>query len=322
MANINKQLRPIELYKSVSLIRHVELKIVEVYPTDIMQCPVHLSIGQESIAAAVCAHLTKDDPAIGTHRGHALYLAKGGSPTGLFAELLGRVDGCSGGYGGSMHLIDLKSGLLGTTSIVGGDIPISVGIAMGTKRPSIACVMFGDAASDEGVFYESLNFASLKKLPLLFICENNRFSVYTHSNDRRSVRPCKIAEACDIKTLHVPIEIANDAVLLYQLIGEHIQAVRVGGGPLFIECDTVRALDHNGIRDDIDAGFRPKVEADILRDNDPLMLTRKHIDKASVDAIDNEVRQQVEEAFAAALQSKPLTIEINYEQLGNNSCIT
>lgn len=310
------------LYKYVSLIRHVELKIVEVYPTDIMQCPVHLSIGQESIAAAVCAHLTKDNPAIGTHRGHALYLAKGGSPIGLFAELLGRVDGCSGGYGGSMHLIDLKSGLLGTTSIVGGDIPISVGIAMGTKRPSIACVMFGDAASDEGVFYESLNFASLKKLPLLFICENNRFSVYTHSNDRRSVRPCKIAEACDIKTLHVPIEIANDAVLLYQLIGEHIQAVRNGGGPLFIECDTVRALDHNGIRDDIGAGFRPKVEAELLKDYDPLMLTRKHIDKASADAIDNEIRQQVEEAFAAALQSKPLTIEINYEQLGNNSCIT
>jgi len=295
----------------VSLVRCFESKIVEVYMTDVMQCPVHLSVGQESIAVAVCAHLTTDDVAIGTHRGHALYLAKGGDPQALFAELLGRVDGCSRGYGGSMHLIALEQGLLGTSSIVGGAIPLAVGAAMGIESPRVACVMFGDAAADEGVFYESLNFASLKNLPVVFICENNRYSVYTHTDLRRCVRPHKIAEACGIRTIYVPIELANDAVALYDLLNEQIHASGDGEGPLFVECDTVRALDHNGIRDDIAAGFRPAREGELFCRYCPMKLTRQHLDADTVEAIDQQVHQQVEEAYAKALESEPLVIERN-----------
>ncbi|MBI5560796.1 MAG: thiamine pyrophosphate-dependent dehydrogenase E1 component subunit alpha [Deltaproteobacteria bacterium] len=295
-----------ELYRMVSLIRRVELKIVEVYPGDVMQCPVHLSIGQEAIAAAVCRFLGKNDPSIGTHRSHALYLAKGGSPVGLFAELLGRINGCSGGYGGSMHLVDLENGLMGTTSIVGGALPISVGMAMGTMRPRIACVIFGDGACDEGAFYESLSFASLKKLPLLFVCENNRYSVYTHTDQRRCSRPLRIAEACSVRTLHAPIDAANDAVTLYGLIEGEMGRLRSGGGPLFIECDTVRALDHNGIRDDIAHGWRPAAEAELVKRYDPLILTGRHIDRETREKIDGEIRDIVESAYASALKSEPL----------------
>lgn len=310
-----------ELYRTVSLIRHAELKIVEVYEQDIMQTPVHLSIGQESVAAALCAHLNKNDPALGTHRGHALYLAKGGNLMRFFAELLGRVDGCSGGYGGSMHLNDLECGLLGTSSIVGGALPISVGVAMATQRPRLTAVLFGDGACDEGVFYESLNFASLWKLPLVFVCENNRYSVQTHRRHRQSVNPCKIAEACNVRSLFVPIEVANDVVALNRLLEEPIQAVRQGGGPLFVECETVRTLDHHGIHSDIEKGFRPKEEGHLAEKFCPTALIRKYLDPSAAGEIDLEVKKKVDTAFSQALKSEPLVIEAHYEQLGNNSKI-
>lgn len=307
-----------ELYRLVSLIRHAELKIVEVYPTDIMQTPVHLSIGQESISAALCAHLNIDDIAYGTHRGHGIYLAKGGSLKGFYAELLGRVDGCSGGYGGSMHLIDRSVGFYGTSSIVGGAIPISVGAAMGVQAPRVVAVLFGDGASDEGILYESLNFSKLKNLPNIFVCENNRYSIYTHVCHRRCAQPHKIAEACDIRTLYVPIEISNDVVALYEHLKPHIDYVRNGEGPLFVECETVRAVDHHGGGSDVEKGMRPQVEADLASMHDPLHVARRQLDPETVKEIDREVISQIEEAFEAAMKSKPLHIEVDYEQLGNN----
>lgn len=305
------------LYGRVCQIRQVEEKIKEVYPEDIMQTPVHLSIGQEAIASAVCSHLSDDDLVIGTHRSHALFLAKGGSPYELFAELLGRVDGCSGGYGGSMHLIDLKHGLLGTSSIVGGNLPIAVGMAMGIKRPRVAAVIFGDGACDEGTFYESLNFAKLKRVPLVFVCENNRYSVYTHIKKRREASAYKIAEACQIKSIYAPIKIANDALALYRLLDKPFRAIRNGDGPLFVECETVRTSDHHGIKDDVKAGFRPKIEKELSEKYDPLLLTGRHIDKNTTEIINGEIKKQVGEAFTSAIKSKPLKIKIDYGQLGD-----
>jgi pyruvate dehydrogenase E1 component alpha subunit len=306
------------LYRLVSLIRHAELKIVEVYPTDIMQTPVHLSIGQESIASALCAHLNQDDIAYGTHRGHGIYLAKGGDLKGFYAELLGRVDGCSGGYGGSMHLIDRSAGFYGTSSIVGGAIPIAVGAAMGIKTPRLVTVLFGDGASDEGILYESLNFAKLKDLPVVFVCENNRYSIYTHVCNRRCTQPHKIAEACNIRTVNVPIEISNDVVALHGLLGEHIEYAREGNGPLFVECETVRAVDHHGGGSDVEKGMRPREEADLAIEHDPLEVARRQLDPATVKEIDEEVQKTIEGAFEAAMKSKPVHIEVDYEQLGNN----
>jgi pyruvate dehydrogenase E1 component alpha subunit len=307
-----------DLYSLVSLIRHAEMKIVEVYPTDIMQTPVHLSIGQESVAAALCSHLNQDDIAYGTHRGHGIYLAKGGDLKGFYAELLGRVDGCSGGYGGSMHLIDRSVGFYGTSSIVGGAIPIAVGAAMGIKAPRVVAVLFGDGASDEGVFYESLNFAKLKELPVIFVCENNRYSIYTHTCQRRCTQPHKIAEACNIRTVYMPIDISNDVVALHERLKEHIDYVRDGKGPLFVECETVRAVDHHGGGSDVEKGMRPQEEADLALRHDPMEVARRQLDPDMVKEVDREVINRIEEAFEAAMKSKPVHIEVDYEQLGNN----
>lgn len=297
-----------ELYRRLSLVRHVEQKIIDVYMSDVMQCPVHLSIGQESIAVALCAHLNSDDLKIGTHRSHALYLANGGDVVAFFGELLGRQCGCSGGFGGSMHVIDRDNGLVGTTSIVGGALPISVGLAMAVEQPRVVAVMFGDAAADQGVFAESVNYAQLRKLPLVFLCENNRYSVYTPQRVRRAVHPSAVGRAFGLETIEVPIEIANDVFALHELLDEPIARVRGGSGPLFVECHTVRRYDHNGVRDDIDAGFRDQSERELFESYCPVALARCKLDAGVADGIDTEICGRVEAAYEEALKSEPTVL--------------
>ena len=303
-----------ELYRCISRIRQVEQKILDVYMSDIMQCPVHLSVGQESVAAALCAHLNPDDLKIGTHRSHGLYLANGGDLVAFFGELLGRQCGCSGGYGGSMHMIDQANGLVGTTSIVGGALPIAVGLAMAVDRPRVAAVLFGDAAADQGVFTESINYAKLRNLPLVFMCENNRYSVYTPEEIRRAVHPCQVARAFGLKTIELPIEVANDVFALYDRLAEPITHVREGGGPLFVECRTVRRYDHNGVRDDIAAGFRDEAEKELFDKYCPLTLARSRFDAVEADAIDAEVQVQVAAAYRQALQSDETVLAYQHQQ--------
>ncbi len=301
-----------QLYRTLSLIRHAEQKIFDVYMSDVMQCPVHLSIGEESIATSLCAHLKSDDLKIGTHRCHALYLANGGDLKAFFGELLGRACGCSGGHGGSMHLMDMEHGLVGTTSIVGGAIPIVVGLAMARKRPNLGAALFGDGACDEGVFAESINYAQLRKAPVIFCCENNRYSVYTHERQRRVVKPAAVAKAFGLTTIEVPIEVANDVFTLSDLLAEPIQKVRDGAGPLFIECQTVRRFDHNGVRDDVAAGFRDAYESELFERYCPMKLARSRMLTDQVEAIDAEVRQQIEQAYAAAMESEEVLLEYRH----------
>ncbi len=296
------------LYGLLSLIRQAEQKIVDVYMSDVMQCPVHLSVGQESVAAALCANLVATDLRIGTHRSHALYLAGGGDLVAFYAELMGRQGGCSGGYGGSMHLIDRAHGLIGTTSIVGGALPIAVGLGFAVHRPAVAAVLFGDAAADEGVFAESVNYAQLRKLPVIFLCENNRYSVYTPQRVRRAANPSAVARAFGMTTIEAPIETANDVFALNDLIADPIAAVRQGAGPLFIECQTVRCYDHNGVRDDVAAGFRDAVEKDLFNAYDPIKVARCKIAADRADAIDARNRAAVEVAYGQAMQSPPTVI--------------
>ena len=171
-----------ELLFQMKRIRHVEEKIAARYHEGKMRCPTHLSIGQEAVASAVGLSLRRDDFAISTHRAHAHYLGKGGNLQAMIAEIYGRATGCSGGRGGSMHLIDLSAGFVGSTAIVGNSIPIGVGLGLSAKlhgTEQISCVFLGDGAIEEGVFYESANFAVVKRLPVLFLCENNFYSVYS-----------------------------------------------------------------------------------------------------------------------------------------------
>lgn len=169
-------------------IRMIEESIAKRYPEGKMRTPVHLSIGQEAAAVGVCAALGPDDIVVSTHRSHAHYLAKGGDLNAFIAELHGKATGCSGGFGGSMHLVDRKCGFMGSTSIVAGTIPVGVGMAFAKqfkKEPGIVVIFHGDAAVEEGVWHESVNFAVLKKLPVLFVCENNGYSCYTPLKDRQ-----------------------------------------------------------------------------------------------------------------------------------------
>ena len=176
-------------YRSLYRIRRVEEEIARVYPTDKIKSPVHLSIGQEAVAVAVCEALLPEDVIFISYRSHAGYLAKGGDLKAMIAELYGKATGSNKGKGGSMHLADLAHGVMGASAVVGTTIPHAVGYAYAQKvrrTGSICATFFGDGATDEGVFHESLNFAALKQLPMLFICENNGYAIHTHQRLRQA----------------------------------------------------------------------------------------------------------------------------------------
>ena len=177
-----------KLYYQNYRIRSVETHIAENYSKGEMRCPTHLSIGQEAVSAALSQIMRKKDFAVSSHRAHAHYMAKGGSLKKMIAEIYGKVTGCSKGKGGSMHLIDIKSNFMGSTAIVGNTIPVGVGLALSSKikkEDKFSFIFFGEGAVEEGVFYESINFAAIKKLPVIFICENNFYSVYSPLNVRQ-----------------------------------------------------------------------------------------------------------------------------------------
>lgn len=175
-----------EMYRSMLRIRMVEEAIRDRYSEEKMRCPVHLSIGQEAIAVGVCAALPANSWIISNHRSHAHYLAKGGDLTKMIAELHGKATGCCGGRGGSMHLVDRDAGVLPSIPIVGGAAPIAVGAALALSEGVVACFL-GDGAGEQGVFYEALNLAALKKAPVLFVIENNRVAVDTRLDYRQDV---------------------------------------------------------------------------------------------------------------------------------------
>ena len=177
------------LYKSLYRIRTIEEKIALIYPTDQIKSPVHLSIGQEAVTVGACAALLDTDIVFGTYRGHSLYLAKGGDLNGMMAELYGKSTGVAGGKGGSMHLVDINRGIMGMSAVVATTIPQAAGYAYAfklRKQNNIVVSFFGDGATEEGVFHETLNFAALKKLPMIFVCENNQYAVLSHQSERQS----------------------------------------------------------------------------------------------------------------------------------------
>ena len=246
-------------------VRMVEENIAELYKEQEMRCPVHLCIGQEAIAVGVCANLLKKDYLFSNHRSHGHYLAKGGDLKRMLAEIYGKATGCSNGKGGSMHLVDLSVGILGTTPIVSGSIPIAVGAAFGTKLKgldNVTVVFLGDAATEEGVFFESLNFASLKKLPVLFICENNFFSVYSPLSVRQ---PKKRDNLSLVKSLGIKGDKGdgNNVIEVYELAKKAVANIRKGKGPYYLEFETYRWREHCGPNYDNDLGYR--TEKDFLK---------------------------------------------------------
>jgi pyruvate dehydrogenase E1 component alpha subunit len=294
------------LYRSMLRIRLVEEGIAAHYAEQQMRCPVHLCIGQEAVAAGVCDLLDRDDQALSTHRAHGHYLAKGGDLPAMLAEMHGKATGCASGMGGSMHLIDLEAGFMGAAPIVGSTIPIAVGVAFGAvlrnERRTIVA-FFGEGATEEGAFHEALNFAALKQLPVLFVCENNLYSVYSPLEVRQpaSRRICRLAEGHGVEAWQGD---GNDVLEVRQRTGEALDHIRSGRGPALVEFNTYRWREHCGPNYDNHIGYR--TEEEFLRFKALCPLERLRAYGAKAGAIDEtDMRRwtaEIETEFAAALR--------------------
>jgi len=286
-------------------IRRVEEEIAHIYPTDKVKSPVHLSIGQEAVSVGVCEALRHDDIVFGTYRGHALYLAKGGDLNKMVAELYGKATGCARGKGGSMHLIDIEHGIMGTSAIVGTTIPQAVGYAYALKlqgNNSIVVSFFGDGAVDEGVFHESMNFAALKGVPIIFICENNFYAIHSHYLNRQlRDNLCERVSAYGIPAEKIN---DNDVLKIYERVKAAAHEIRSGSlVPRFFECMTYRWKEHVGPGDDWHLGYRSKREAELWIENDQVKRLGTLLDSEGRQNIETEVETEIREAFEFAEQS-------------------
>lgn len=293
-----------DLLRGMLRIRRVEEAIAERYAEQEMRCPTHLCIGQEAIATGVCAALQQHDKVFSNHRAHGHYLAKGGSLNAMVAELYGRATGCCGGRGGSMHLIDQEVGFVGATPIVGGTIPLAVGAAWASAlrgEDAVTAVFFGDGCFEEGVIHESMNFAALYQLPVLFICENNNFSVYTPLHLRQPDRPIHhIAAAHGLKASAGD---GNDVDLVAEMAARAVAAARAGGGPQFLEFLTYRWREHCGPDFDNHLNYRSEREVQDGMGDCPIerykvALRQRGADADSLtDKIEEELRREIRSAF-------------------------
>ena len=286
-------------------IRMAEEAIVDLYPEQEIRCPVHLSIGQEAAAVGVCSVLDRTDWVFSGHRNHAHYLAKGGDLKRMFAELYGKATGCCSGKGGSMHLTDIDAGFIGSTPIVGSTVPIAVGAALTAQmrcdRRRVA-VFFGDGAMETGVVHESLNFASLKSLPILFSCENNLYSVYSPLSVRQPEHRTisQVAAGHGLTTLTADGNDVDEVVEVSKLARDVIDA---GKGPVFLELFTYRWREHCGPNYDNDIGYRSEAEFLDWQARDPVARTMALVGSDDVNAAVAGISEEISAAVVFAKSS-------------------
>lgn len=302
---------PVGLYRALLRIRRAEEKIVELYPQQQMRCPTHLSIGQEAAAVGVCRALRPDDIAYSTHRCHAHYLAKGGDLRAMFAELYGRRTGCARGKGGSMHLVDPDAGFYGASAIVGGTIPLAVGSALSFQLDGldrVAVAFFGDAAVEGGPFHESLNFAALRKLAVLFACENNLYATCTPLSKRQPAVAIE-GRAAAYGMAGVAVDGA-DALAVRRAARDAVERARRGEGPTLLVSTVYRWREHVGPNFDTALGYRTQDELDAWTRRCPLerlrgTLRERGVPGAALEAIETEVRAEIDDAVRFAQASPP-----------------
>ncbi len=288
-------------YKQLKLIRRAEEEIERLYPTDKIKSPVLLSIGQEAIAVGVCSALQSRDIVFSNYRGHAHYLAKGGDLKKMWAELYGKRNGGSGGIGGSMHLDDWDKGFMCTSAIVASGIPNAAGFALANlmKDDNRLTVCFhGEGATEEGVFWETLNFASLKSLPILFVCENNRYAIYSHQEAR--IRKDNIVERAQAFGLKANRIEDNSTKGFFKATQSAANDIRNGSGPILLECMTHRWRDHVGPGEDRYLGYRSDKELDHAIKQDDMAHIRATLDSEEADKIDLLIEQEIQEAIEFA----------------------
>tara|TARA_B100000989_G_scaffold93106_1_gene67482 strand:- start:2106 stop:3032 length:927 start_codon:yes stop_codon:yes gene_type:complete len=288
-----------KLFFESLLIRKFEEKIIELYPSDRIQSPVHLSIGQEAVAVGVCAALKKTDLLFGTYRSHAYYIAKGGKLTEMMAELYGKITGSSKGKAGSMHLADPQVGMMGSSAVVASTIPHAVGAALAARnlnKDQNIVSIFGDGATDEGVYHESINFASLMKLPILFVCENNGLAVHSFQKDRQSFNISKHAKEYGIESDYIAD--GYDFCTIHEKTLENLNIIKSNGMPRLLEIETFRYCEHVGPGDDFSAGYRSTDNFEKWKSKDPLIN-----DKESIKKFLPEINEKIQEAVNFAEES-------------------
>lgn len=299
------------LYYEMLRIRMVEERIADLYPEQEMRCPVHLCIGQEAIAVGVCAQLHGSDYVLGGHRSHGHYLAKGGDLKRMIAELYGKAAGCCGGRGGSMHLVDLKVGFLAAAPIVASTIPIAVGVAFGKMlqgRTALTSIFFGEGATEEGVFHEAVNFAALHRLPVLFVCENNSYSVYSPLSVRQPAgrEVVSLARGHGINCRQGD---GNDVIEVYDIAGAAIADIRNGRGPAFLEFKTARWREHCGPYYDNELGYRSKQEVESCIERCPLATFKSRCDSEGILSPEDyqQMAQRIESEIVEAVTCAKLS---------------
>ncbi len=308
------------LYERMLLIRRMEERLRADAAAGKLPGAVHLYIGQEAIATGVCARLRETDLITSTHRGHGHFLAKGGDPKAMMAEIWAKRTGICKGMGGSMHVADFSKGILGANGIVGGGFAIATGAALACKlthdtRVSVA--FFGDGAANQGVFMECLNVSSLWKLPLVLVCEHNKFSEFTPSADITSGDIADRARAFKIPTTVVD---GNDVVAVWQAAGEAVERARSGDGPCFIQAHTYRIQGHLEAESLFLAGgkYREQAEIDEWRKRDPVerqqqRLLAAGVRPADLQAIEARIASRVEQAVKFAEDSEPADSELPFD---------
>lgn len=293
-------------YERMLLIRRAEERLSSEYAAGNLHGSVHLYIGQEAVAVAVCDHLDDGDTLTSTHRGHGHFLAKGGDLDAMFAEIWGKAEGICGGMGGSMHVADVSKGILGANGIVGAGMAIATGAAWGAQLDGagrVAICFFGDGAANQGVLMETMNVAALWQLPIVFVCENNTFSEFTPSRDITAGRLGDRATPFGIPVLEVD---GNDVTAVWHAAGEAVDRARGGGGPTFLEAHTYRIHGHMEREKFIlgDGSYRDEDEIESWQARDPIALLAGRLGEAgeadALERIDATVLERVDAAVAFA----------------------
>lgn len=288
----------LDLYKKMFLIKEAEAEIAREYHKDEMKTPMHMSRGEEAIAAGVCQALPRGSHGYGTYRSHALYLAWTGETDKFFAEMYGKVTGCAKGKSGSMHLASPERGLMATSAVVGTTIPWALGDAFEAyynNLDRITAVFFGDGATDEGIFWESLNAACLMKLPILFVCEDNDLAIHASTAQRRGYN--SLTQIVENFKINVFEGRGNDVERVYSLATTAINFIKTEKQPSFLNLTYYRYLEHVGVNEDFNAGYRsaPSLDERIL--NDPVYQVRQKLIKdgclSAVEEIERQIREQV-----------------------------
>jgi acetoin:2,6-dichlorophenolindophenol oxidoreductase subunit alpha len=284
-----------EFYREMLLIRHFEEKVEERFRAGELPGFLHVAIGQEAVAVGVCSALEDGDVFASTHRAHGHTLARGTHPNAVMAELYGKFEGCSHGYGGSMHLYDVERGNLGANAVVGGGLPGITGAALAFKlrgEPRIAVAFFGDGSTNIGMFHESLNLAQVWKVPAVFVCENNHWAESTPASQHLPIS--EMIDRAKAYAMHALKVDGQDVEAVYDAAREALDYARSGRGPVFLDVETFRLVGHYVGDPQV---YRPKEEIQELRETqDPIEKLKARLDLSDeeFEAIDREVRELVD----------------------------